>query len=42
MLIVTSYDAPELRRTAQTAGACGYVLKEHLDDMRQQLKSVLS
>ncbi len=30
ILIVTQYDEPDLRRAAQEAGACGYVLKENL------------
>jgi CheY-like chemotaxis protein len=30
IVIVTSYDGPIQRRTALSAGACGYVLKENL------------
>lgn len=37
ILIVTSYDDPELRQAAQVAGACGYVLKENLQELRSWL-----
>jgi CheY-like chemotaxis protein len=30
VVIVTQYDDAKLRRSAQSAGACGYVLKENL------------
>ena len=35
VIIVTSYDETDLREAAQQAGACGYVLKENLTDLRQ-------
>lgn len=38
ILIVTSYDEPELRRAASAAGACGYVLKENLIELTQYLQ----
>ena len=34
IIIVTSFDEPGLRETAQQAGACGYVLKENLLELR--------
>ena len=37
VLIVTSYDDAGLRQAAQAAGACGYVLKENLVEVRQWL-----
>jgi len=37
ILIVTSYDDPELRQAAQVVGACGYVLKENLIELRHWL-----
>ena len=37
VLIVTSYDDADLRRAAAAAGACGYVLKENLWEVRQWL-----
>lgn len=40
VLIVTSYDDAELRQAAQAAGACGYVLKENLWEVRQWLAPV--
>ena len=41
VLIVTDYDDAELRAAARAAGACGYVLKENLLDLRQMLKRLL-
>ena len=35
IIIVTSYDEAELRAAAQEAGACGYVLKENLLELRE-------
>lgn len=35
IVIVTSFDEAGLREAAQQAGACGYVLKENLTDLRQ-------
>jgi two-component system chemotaxis response regulator CheY len=32
--IVTDYDDPAMRRAAQQAGACAYVLKENLFELR--------
>lgn len=37
ILIVTNYNEAELREAAREAGACGYVLKENLLDMRRLL-----
>lgn len=34
ILIVTNYDDPELREAARRAGACGYVPKENLLELR--------
>jgi DNA-binding NarL/FixJ family response regulator len=34
VLIVTNYDDAELRASALEAGACGYVLKDNLLDLR--------
>ena len=41
VLIVTSYDDADLRQSAAAAGACGYVLKNNLFDLRQILKTLL-
>jgi CheY-like chemotaxis protein len=38
VLIVTGYDDVELRSAASSAGACGYVLKENLLDLRRLLQ----
>ena len=35
VVIVTDYESPALREAAETAGACGYVLKENLEDLRK-------
>ena len=35
IIIVTSFDEPGLREAAQQAGACGYVLKENLLELRE-------
>lgn len=34
VVIVSNYDAPELREAARQAGACGYVAKENLLELR--------
>lgn len=34
IIIVTSYDGADLREAASRAGACGYVLKENLLELR--------
>lgn len=39
IVIVTGYDDPSVRAAAQAAGACGYVLKENLLEVRQLLTS---
>jgi two-component system response regulator DegU len=39
IIIVTGYDEAELRAAAQEAGACGYVLKENLLEVRRLLQS---
>jgi len=37
ILLVTQYNTKELREAAQTAGVCGYLLKENLMDLRRLL-----
>ncbi|HUR36068.1 MAG TPA: response regulator, partial [Vicinamibacterales bacterium] len=39
VLIVTDYDDVHWRAAASDAGACGYVLKENLLDIRRMLES---
>ena len=39
VLIVTDYDDVHWRTAATDAGACGYILKEHLLDIRGMLES---
>lgn len=39
IVIVTTYDDADLRQAAAAAGACGYVLKNNLLDLRQLLKT---
>lgn len=39
VLIVTNYSNDQLRARATEAGACGYVLKENLLDLRAMLTS---
>ena len=39
ILIVTDYDDVHWRAAASDAGACGYVLKENLLDIRRMLES---
>jgi CheY-like chemotaxis protein len=41
IIIVTQYDDPHWRAAATQAGACGYVLKENLLELRQMLKKLL-
>jgi CheY-like chemotaxis protein len=41
IIIVTQYDDPYWRAAASQAGACGYVLKENLLELRQTLKKLL-
>jgi len=38
IIIVTQYDDPHWRAAAAQAGACGYVLKENLLDLRLMLQ----
>lgn len=38
VLIVTEYDDPDWRDEAWRAGACGYVLKENLSELRRILQ----
>lgn len=38
IIIVTQYDDPHWREASAKAGACGYVLKENLFDLRQILQ----
>jgi len=40
IIIVSNYDSADLREAAQQAGACGYVLKENLLEVRQLLQAV--
>ena len=37
VVIVTDYDDPELRRAAREAGACGYINKRNLLELRKLL-----
>lgn len=37
IVVVTDFDDPSLRAEAQRAGACGYVVKENLLQLRQVL-----
>ena len=37
VVMVSNYDSDELREAARAAGACGYVLKENLLDLRRLL-----
>ena len=37
VIIVTSHDGADLREAARQAGACGYVLKENLLEVRRHL-----
>ncbi|MBX3277332.1 MAG: response regulator transcription factor [Acidobacteria bacterium] len=39
VVIVTNYNDEPLREAARRAGACGYVLKENLIDVRRLLQS---
>ena len=39
IIIVTNHDEAALREAARAAGACGYVLKENLLDLRLLLQS---
>src|SRR5438067_58986 len=39
VVIVTNYNDEWIRKTAQAAGACGYVLKEDLSVLRQILRA---
>ena len=39
IIIVTNYDEVGLREAAQSAGACGYVLKDNLLDVRLLLQA---
>ena len=39
IVMVTNYDEEELRAAALAAGACGYVLKENLLELRRLLQS---
>ena len=41
IVIVTNYDDADLRQAAQEAGACGYVLKENLLEVRRLLQASL-
>lgn len=39
IIIVTGYNDAELREAARIAGACGYVLKENLLELRELLRT---
>ena len=39
IIIVTNYDEADLRESARDAGACGYVLKENLFEVRRWLEA---
>jgi DNA-binding NarL/FixJ family response regulator len=39
VLVVTSYTDNDLREAAQRAGACGYIAKENLLEIRKWLRS---
>jgi len=39
IIIVTNYDSPGFRDEAQNAGACGYVLKNHLAELRHIIQT---
>ncbi|MGH9845430.1 MAG: response regulator transcription factor [Blastocatellia bacterium] len=39
IIIVTNYDEADLRESAREAGACGYVLKENLFEVRRWLEA---
>ena len=38
ILIVTSHESDSMREAAREAGACGYVLKENLLDVRKMVQ----
>jgi CheY-like chemotaxis protein len=40
IIIVTNYDASDLREAARKAGACGYVLKENLLEVLDLLRTI--
>jgi CheY-like chemotaxis protein len=40
IIIVTDYDDAQLREAARVAGACEYVVKENLPDLRRLLESL--
>jgi CheY-like chemotaxis protein len=40
IIILTNHDQPILRDAARAAGACGYLLKENLLNVRQALQSM--
>lgn len=40
IVMVTDYDGVELREAAEAAGACGYVLKENLTELRGLLEAI--
>ena len=40
IIIVTNYDGADLREAARLAGACGYVLKEDLFELRRLLQAL--
>jgi two-component system, chemotaxis family, chemotaxis protein CheY len=42
VVMVTDYDGEELREAAQAAGACGYVLKEDLFELRGLLERLVA
>ena len=42
VILVTNYDEADLREAAQQAGACGYVLKENMFEVRRLLQMASS
>ena len=38
-LVVTNHDNPRLRQAAEQLGACGYILKENLQEVRRRLQT---
>ncbi len=41
ILMLTQYDDPDLRKAAERAGACGYVLKDDLAQLPPLLRTML-
>lgn len=41
VIIITDYDDDELRKAASDAGAAGYLLKQDMTQLRQQIEDVM-